>query len=577
MASAPRGGGQSAREYRHRSKRASTARSAHVVESQLFTDTLRASQTGRCVQSMIVPVHGVIGMGPRSAAFNRLAAGDRDLLRTIARIGFMNPFEPERARLIHQLVPSSGIDRFPSEWRALGPVVAARMSRIDPDARLRIDQFGGEDRLLFETATLFVAYQTFIADLDALIERQSRTAAPLAVPFAHALVAMLTRRGMHETSAMRYLAFFYQLRRAFYFIVHGLTGDCPSMQAFRRALWNSTFTHDLHNYNERLWNRMEDFSTLILGETGTGKGSAAAAIGRSAFIPFDVAKGRFAASFTETFIALNLSQFPETLIESELFGHRKGAFTGAIDHHEGVLERTSEHGALFLDEIGEVSVPVQIKLLQVLQERQFVPLGSHVAKRFKGRVIAATNRPLDDLRATRMRDDFFYRLCSDVIEVPPLRLRIAESHAELERLVGFLVERMTGERSSTLSERALATLARTLPPDYAWPGNVRELEQAVRRILLTGRYEPALVRMSNAGATDADALCEAVRSGVLTADALVARYCRMLHARSPNYSQIAARTGLDRRTVRKHVTGVTAVRGSATIARAGPKARPGSP
>ena len=118
---------------------------------------------------------------------------------------------------------------------------------------------------------------------------------------------------------------------------------------------------------------------MLLGETGTGKGTAAAAIGRSGYIPFDERQGRFAESFMRGFIALNLSQFPETLIESELFGHRKGAFTGAVEAHQGVLARCSPYGAIFLDEIGDVPVPVQIKLLQVLQERTFCPVGSHEA------------------------------------------------------------------------------------------------------------------------------------------------------------------------------------------------------
>ena len=111
---------------------------------------------------------------------------------------------------------------------------------------------------------------------------------------------------------------------------------------------------------------MEDFSTIILGKTGTGKGMAAAAIGRSGHIPFNEKKGCFSDSFARTFLSINLSQYSEHLIESELFGHSKGAFTGAIGDHLGVFSRCSPHGAILLDEIGEISTTIQIKLLNLL-------------------------------------------------------------------------------------------------------------------------------------------------------------------------------------------------------------------
>jgi transcriptional regulator with PAS, ATPase and Fis domain len=373
----------------------------------------------------------------------------------------------------------------------------------------------------------------------------------LTVPFADEVIGDLVRSGFSEEAAARYFALFFQLRRAFYFIHRSLAGECESMRRLRESLWNNVFTHDMRGYDAALWNRMEDFSTLLLGETGTGKGQAAAAIGRSEFIPYLPAERRFAANFTETFNAINLSQFPEDLIESQLFGHRKGSFTGAIDHHEGVFERCSAHGALFLDEIGEVSIPVQIKLLQVLQERTFSPVGGHEKKRFSGRVIAATNQALDRLRAgKRFRDDFFYRLCSDVIEMPTLRQRLAESPAEMVELVRLLVARITGLEGSDLADRVLQQLEECVPSGYLWPGNVRELEQAVRRVLLTGRYVPDAAPASE---SEDDQLVEKVRAGELTAAELLARYSAMLHRRLGTYAEVAKRTGLDPRTTRKHV------------------------
>ena len=255
--------------------------------------------------------------------------------------------------------------------------------------------------------------------------------------------------GFTDADRLRYFAIFYQLRRAYYFIRTGLVGNSPSMKALRKHLWNCVFTHDMSWFESHLWDRMEDFSILLLGETGTGKGSAAAAIGRSGFIPFDPDKKCFTESFTRNFVAINLSQYSEGVLESELFGHKKGAFTGAVDNHEGLFSRCAPHGVIFLDEIGDVGVPVQIKLLQVLQERVFFPVGSHEAKRFSGRIIAATNRQLDDLRQSgKFRDDLYFRLCSDEVVLPPLRLRLGEDPRELDLLIDSILSRLYGESTT---------------------------------------------------------------------------------------------------------------------------------
>jgi transcriptional regulator with GAF, ATPase, and Fis domain len=323
------------------------------------------------------------------------------------------------------------------------------------------------------------------------------------------------------------------------------------MREVRRKLWNNVFTQDIEFYNAYLWDRMEDFSTLILGDTGTGKGTAAAAIGRSGFIPFDEKQESFAESFTESFIFLNLSQFPENLIESELFGHKKGAFTGAVDDYEGLFDRCSRHGAILLDEIGEVSIPVQIKLLQVLQERVFSPVGSHDEHRFQGRVIAATNRSLEELRGQgRMRDDFFYRLCSDIITVPPLRQRIQEDPGELDDLLAHTVHRLLGRSSPDLSRMVRLVIDQHLGADYAWPGNVRELEQCVRQVLLNQVY------LGDQGSIAPDLnsrLIKGIQNGSIEAQSLLAGYCALLYRRHGTYEAVARRANLDRRTVKRHV------------------------
>jgi len=245
--------------------------------------------------------------------------------------------------------------------------------------------------ILIEHVFLFDVFHRFGRQFDQLIIDQVAAGdESLGVDFASDALGVLVKRGFSRAVAKRYFSLFYQIRRAFYFIDRGLIGQSESMRRLRQGLWNNIFTHDIRYYERYMWDKMEDFSTLLLGPTGSGKGAAAAAIGQSGFIGFDEKTGAFAESFTKTFIPINLSQYPETLLESELFGHSKGSFTGAVASYEGLFALCGPHGSVFLDEIGDISVQVQIKLLQVLEERVFSPVGSHKRIKFHGRIIAAT-------------------------------------------------------------------------------------------------------------------------------------------------------------------------------------------
>ncbi len=476
----------------------------------------------------------------------RLSAADRDFCALVARTAFTNPFGDEFPELYRKIGGSA------TERDARLKVRAAVSARLEKAALTRLDVLNGAEREMVGVVFLFDVYQRYYEPLESLVAAQIAAGdEPVPVPFASEAIVLLRSRDFSAEEAHRFFAIFFQIRRAAHFIGQGLIGRSASMKELRRHLWQNVFTHDMRAYERHLWNRMEDFSTMLLGETGTGKGAAAAAIGRSGFIPFDERKGAFAESFTRGFVSLNLSQFPETLIEAELFGHRKGAFTGAVEAHEGVFARCSPHGAIFLDEIGDVGVPVQIKLLQVLQERVFSPVGSRERVRFRGRVIAATNRPLEELRQRGLfRDDFYYRLCSDTITMPSLRERLREDPRELDDLLGSLITRMIGTPQPELVAIVRTSLAESVGRDFPWPGNVRELEQAVRRVLLKRRYEVGVrATASNRGA----AFLAAVEARSLDADALLAGYCALHYAQCKNYEEVARRTGLDRRTVRKYL------------------------
>jgi hypothetical protein len=472
---------------------------------------------------------------------------ERGFLSQVARAAFANPFGAARSELDREIAGSSSAG---TELDAVVRRVAASSERLQAVLRGDFARLPEGDRATVRTVFLFDYYHRYLADFDALIVAQGAAGdAPCAVPFAAALCADFARAGFTRSEAERYLAFFYQLRRAFFFIGHGLTGTSPSQRRLREELWQALFTHDIGTFEAHLWNRMEDFSVLLLGETGTGKGAAAAAIGRSGHIPFDARSGRFSESFTRNFLAVNLSQYAAGTLESELFGHRKGAFTGAIDHHDGVFARCTPHGAIFLDEIGDLALPVQVKLLQVLQERSFTPVGSAECRRFSGRIIAATHQDLSRLRAQgSFRDDFYYRLCSAVVRLPALRERLDEAPEELDTLVGAILERLLGRGAQAPVAAVAAAVRRDVGTDYLWPGNVRELEQSVRAILVSGRYRGVV-----AATAPLDPYLAAVAAGSLDAVALLSGYCRILYRQTGTIEEVSRRLDLDRRTVKKYL------------------------
>jgi two-component system response regulator PilR (NtrC family) len=209
-------------------------------------------------------------------------------------------------------------------------------------------------------------------------------------------------------------------------------------------------------------------NVLITGESGTGKELAARAIHHNS------------ERREQPFVPINCGAIPENLLESELFGHEKGSFTGAIQQKAGLFE-VADGGTLFLDEIGELPAMMQVKLLRVLQEREFRRVGGTKDIRIDVRLIAATNRDLHSAVGTGdFREDLFYRLNVIQVALPPLR----ERREDIPLLVEHFCRKMTGKDSVPVTEKAMRRIL-----DYHWPGNIRELENAVERCLVLGHAE----------------------------------------------------------------------------------------
>ena len=279
-------------------------------------------------------------------------------------------------------------------------------------------------------------------------------------------------------------------------------------------------------------------AVLVTGESGTGKELVARAI------------HNHGARSAAPFVAVNCGALTETLLESELFGHMKGSFTGAIANKRGIFEQAGD-GTVFLDEISETSPGLQVKLLRVLQEREVVPVGSTEPVRVGARVIAASNSDLEKLSATRaFREDLLYRLNVIQLHLPPLR----ERREDIPLLVAHFLRKHAEGPTPVLEEKAMHCLT-----NYSWPGNVRELENVIERAItlsqggvITIEDLPPRIRVPQSNGTaplSADDLA-GLFSGLPNLDEIERRYIlHVLDATGNNRKRTAEILGINRKTL----------------------------
>jgi MoxR-like ATPase len=495
-----------------------------------------------------------------------LQDGERRILEAFSRLSNANPFLPERVEaeqgaLGGEFVRTGAVWHVEADLNGLNPNLPKLADLADRLAGGLRERLAGGARAserelqLYQHFVFYRLYQRYEKEWFELLVKGLQgqpTTRPVAgwKRFAADVdwhFGLPERRFPEPTEPAFLFALGFQMRRAFHHTFRQIYGGSMPAARLRAAVWQSIFTHDAPRYRRDLTLRLGDVPTLVVGESGTGKELVARAIAFSRFIPFDAERGAFAVDWARGFRGLNPSALSPTLVESELFGHRRGAFTGALEDREGWLEGAGLFGTVFLDEIGELDPAIQVKLLRVLQTRSFQRIGESSERRFDGKIAAATNRELaEEMRSGRFRPDLYYRLCADVVHTPTLREQLAGSRDELRSLTLVLARRMVAEGEATaLADEVVGFVERELGPGYRWPGNVRELEQCVRSVLLRGEYRPPEL------SADADAdLAAALRAGELSAEELLRRYVTVVYARTGSYEEAARRLRPHQRTVK---------------------------
>jgi transcriptional regulator with AAA-type ATPase domain len=505
-----------------------------------------------------------------------IPAEDLAFVRAVSALSNCNPFLPERLELERAALGDSFVAEPHAYWgftteqmtqrRSNLVLILDRARRVAEVLRSKLLQrpaVGDEQLRLYDDLVLYIL---FYEQLDVWGKRLPELA-------SHAGAEQATWK-WHSTQFEYWLQLpdlqlpsymlklhlfeiFHQIYRAFFHIFHCVIGQSSPAAKLRARIWQSIFTHDLRRYRRGLYRSLHQVTTLVTGPSGSGKDLVAQAIGMSRYIPFDPKKNAFAVSSAECYFGVNISAMSRSLVESELFGHAKGAFTGAASARAGWLEACGEHGAILLDEIGELDATIQVKLLRVLQNRQFQRLGETRVRNFEGKIIAATNRDLQhEIEAGTFREDLYYRLCSDVIETPSLASQVEDNPDVLQDIVTHIAGRVAAGEQESLTKEVVHWLSRNLPENYHWPGNIRELEQCVRNILIHGSYETARSRVAVSAqkySPEVERLIDRLQALSLTADELLSEYCRIAYGQTKSFEKAAKLLQLDRRTVRAKV------------------------
>jgi len=497
-----------------------------------------------------------------------LPAAERTFLSAVSQLAYCNPFLPERADFERTALGNDYVAgepvwsqpvKDPERPRANVWRIAERLENLAEqlNARLLSSRAANEqDLLLYEDGVIHLLYNRYYPKFletsfgkESTKERATRWIfyRDFLADWRHFLPENVNLPSRHD--AAHTFACFRQIRRAFEQIFRDIIGGSMPAARLRAAVWQSVFTHDMRRYRRTLYARMSDFATLVTGASGTGKELVARAIAQSRYLPFDDKKLLFADD-AASFFPINISALSPTLVESELFGHRRGAFTGAFGDRKGWLETCTQFGSVFLDELGDMDPAIQVKLLRVIETRTFHPVGDTASRKFQGKLIAATNRDLAaDIRSGRFREDLYYRLCSDQITTPSLAEQLADAPHILRDVVHYMARRVAGAEGEELAGEVTGWIERNLGPDYAWPGNYRELEQCVKNVMIRRDYRPSRPASSD----PVDEFVNDLRAGRLTADQALSRYSTIVYRQTGSYEEAARRLGVDRRTVKSRI------------------------